>query len=158
MFGRAATVAGFALSAWAVWGDQRGDWQMGTGDVLGAAGSGLETFALTPLGAGAAIGGVSVMTIGLALGGIGIAVASGVSAYRAAKAGDTGGVIAGVAGVAAGTLITAGAVGLAAVSLGFIAAAPCSSAESGGHRPGYRGRHLPPRQVVVQQVVTTSPE
>jgi len=38
------------LSAWAVWGDyQRGDWQMGTGDVLGAAGSGLETFALTPL-------------------------------------------------------------------------------------------------------------
>ncbi len=125
MFGRAATVAGFALSAWAVWGDyQHGDWQMGTGDVLGAAGSGLETFALTPLGAGAAIGGVSVMTIGLALGGIGIAVASGVSAYRAAKAGDTGGVIAGVAGVAAGTLITAGAVGLAAVSLGLIAAAP----------------------------------
>jgi hypothetical protein len=82
MFGRAATVAGFALSAWAVWGDyQRGDWQMGRGDVLGAAGSGLETLALTPLGAGAAIGGVSVMTIGLALGGIGIAVASGVSAY-----------------------------------------------------------------------------
>jgi hypothetical protein len=33
-------------------------------------------------------------------------------------------VIAGVAGVAAGTLITAGAVGLAAVSLGLIAAAP----------------------------------
>ena len=128
MFGRGLTVAGFALSAWAVREDyQRGDWQMGTGDVFSAAGGGLETFALTPWGAPAGIGGVSVMTIGLALGGIGIAAASGVSTSRAAKAGDTGGVIAGVAGVAAGTLITAGAVGLAAVSLGFIAAAPLAS-------------------------------
>jgi RHS repeat-associated protein len=125
MLGRAATVAGFALSAWAVWGDyQRGDWQMGTGDAFSAVGGGLETYALTSFGAGAAIGGVSVMTIGLALGGIGIAVASGVSMTRAIKAGDTGGAIAGGVGIAAGTLITAGAVGLAAVSLGLIAAAP----------------------------------
>jgi hypothetical protein len=60
------------------------------------------------------------MTIGLAVGGLGIAVTSGVSGYRAIQAGDTAGAIAGGIGVGAGLAITAGAIGIAA----GVAAAP----------------------------------
>jgi hypothetical protein len=64
------------------------------------------------------------------------------------------GVIAGVAGVAAGTLITADAVGLAAVPLGLIAAAPPAPVLLAvGIRLAIWGWPLPPLQVVVQQLV-----
>lgn len=64
------------------------------------------------------------------------------------------GVIAGVAGVAAGTLITADAVGLAAVPLGLIAAAPLAPVLLAvGIRLAIWGWPLPPLQVVVQQLV-----
>jgi hypothetical protein len=68
----------------------------------------------------ATIAGASVMTIGLAVGGLGIAVTSGVSGYWAIQAGDTAGAIAGGIGVGAGLAITAGAIGIAA----GVAAAP----------------------------------
>jgi hypothetical protein len=96
---------------------------MGVGDTLSTAGGGLELYALaTP---GATVAGVSALSAGLVLGGAGIAIASGVSAYRAYKAGDTLGVVAGVVGVAAGIAIVAGVIFAAPALLvgGLIAAA-----------------------------------
>jgi RHS repeat-associated protein len=117
--GRILTGAGFALSAYALWGDyERGDVPMGVGDGLGLVGGGLEIYAIAA--PGATIAGASAMTVGLALGGIGIAVASAVSMKRAIDQGDTAGAIAGGVGVGAGLAIAAGAVGIA---LG-VAAAP----------------------------------
>jgi RHS repeat-associated protein len=111
--GRVLTGVGFGFSAWALWGDyQRGDWAMGIGDVLGVAGGGLEIYAIAV--PGATVAGASALTVGLAVGGLGIAVASGVSGWRAYQAGDTAGAIAGGVGVGAGLAITAGAIGIAA--------------------------------------------
>lgn len=110
--GKALTGIGFALSAWALWGDyQRGDVPMGVGDALSATGGGLEIYAIA---GGGTILGVSAMTAGLVIGGLGIAIASGVSGVRAYQAGDTAGAVAGGVGVAAGLAIAAGAIGIAA--------------------------------------------
>jgi hypothetical protein len=89
---------------------------------LNTAGGGLELYALAS--PGATVAGISAMSAGLVVGGAGIAVASGVSAYRAYEAGDTAGVVAGVIGVAAGVAIMAGVIFGAPVVLavGIIAA------------------------------------
>jgi RHS repeat-associated protein len=111
--GKALTGVGFVLSAYALGGDYaRGDVPMGIGDALGTTGGGLELYAIAS--PGAAIAGVSAMTAGLAIGGVGIAVTSGVSMVRSARAGDTAGTLAGGVGVGAGLAIAAGAIGIAA--------------------------------------------
>ncbi|WP_191971672.1 SpvB/TcaC N-terminal domain-containing protein [Streptomyces luteolifulvus] len=111
-WGRAGTglsVLGTGLSAYSLYQDwERGDWAMGTGDALSTAGGGLELYALGS--SGATVAGVSAMSAGLVLGGVGIAVASGVSGVRAYRAGDTAGAIAGAVGVAAGLAIAAGVI------------------------------------------------
>jgi RHS repeat-associated protein len=117
--GRILTGVGAGLSAYALYGDiEQGDVPMGIGDSLGVIGGGLEIYAIAV--PGAAIAGVSAMSLGLIVGGLGIAITSGVSGYRAYQAGDTSGAIAGGVGVAAGLAITAGAIGLIA----GVAAAP----------------------------------
>ena len=117
--GRALTGVGLGLSIWALGTDiANGDVPMGIGDALGVIGGGLEVAAIAV--PGLAIAGVSAMTIGLAVGGLGIAITSGVSGYRALEAGDTAGAVAGGVGVAAGLAITAGAIGIVA----GVAAAP----------------------------------
>jgi RHS repeat-associated protein len=125
--GAGLAVIGTALSAWALVNDyQAGDVPMGVGDALGTVGGGLEVYALgsAALGGSATVLGVSAMSAGLVLGGAGIAVASGVSAYRAYQRGDTAGVVVGAVGVAAGLAIMAGVIFGAPVLLvaGLIAA------------------------------------
>lgn len=106
--GKVLTVAGTAFSAYALYGDyQKGDVPMGIGNALGTVGGGLEIYAMAT---GAKILGVSAMSAGLVVGGLGIAVTSAVSGYRAYKAGDTKGAWAGGIGVAAGLAMTAGVV------------------------------------------------
>ncbi|GAA1677251.1 hypothetical protein GCM10009830_25230 [Glycomyces endophyticus] len=117
--GRAGTAArvltgvGTALSAAALAYDiYQGDYAMAVGDALGTVGGGLELYALAA--PGATVAGVSAMTAGLVIGGLGIAVTSGISGYRAYQRGDTAGVVAGAVGVGAGLAIAAGAIGIAA--------------------------------------------
>ncbi|WP_330766951.1 SpvB/TcaC N-terminal domain-containing protein [Rhodococcus sp. M8-35] len=102
-----------------------GDYAMAGGDAISTVGGGLEVYAiLTP---GATVAGLSAMTVGLAAGGIGIAVTSGISMSRAADRGDSRGAIAGFVGTAAGLSIAAGAAGLilgAAAAPALFAAAP----------------------------------
>jgi hypothetical protein len=129
--GRVLGPAGVALSVFALGSDiYHGDWSMASGDVFTVGGSGLELYALFKGGAAATVLGVSAVNLGLAIGGVGIAVTSGISAYRAFKAGDiTTGVVDSV-GVAAGVAVTAGAGILlasaagVAVGAGLVAAAP----------------------------------
>ncbi|ASW53868.1 SpvB/TcaC N-terminal domain-containing protein [Plantactinospora sp. KBS50] len=116
MVGKGLSVGGFALSAYALWGDyERGDWEMGVGDVLGTVGGGLELYAIAV--PGATVVGVSAMTAGLVIGGLGLAAVSYVSMQRAAEVGDTPGVVAGAVGIGAGLAIAAGAIGIAAGSV-----------------------------------------
>lgn len=121
--GRGLTIGGTAFSAYGLYRDIReGDVPMGVADTLGTVGGGLETYAI--YSAGATIGGVSAMSAGLVLGGAGIAIGSGISAYRSYQRGDTAGVVAGVVGVLAGIAIVAGVIFSAPVLLvgGLIAA------------------------------------
>ena len=67
---------------------------------------------------GATVLGVSAMTAGLVIGGLGIAVASGVSMVRAIEANDTGGTAAGGVGVVGGLALAAGAIGIAVGAVG----------------------------------------
>ncbi|MEU6250686.1 SpvB/TcaC N-terminal domain-containing protein [Glycomyces sp. NPDC047010] len=117
--GRAGTAArvltgvGTALSAAALAYDiYQGDYAMAVGDALGTVGGGLELYALAV--PGATVAGVSAMTAGLVIGGLGIAATSAVSGYRAYQRGDVPGVVAGAVGVGAGLAIAAGAIGIAA--------------------------------------------
>ncbi|MFG2104616.1 SpvB/TcaC N-terminal domain-containing protein [Micromonospora echinaurantiaca] len=113
--GNGLSIAGFGLSVYALWGDyQRGDWEMGIGDALGAVGGGLEVYGIF---VGGTIAGVSAVTAGLVIGGLGLAAVSYVSMNRAAEAGDTGGVVAGAVGIGAGLAIAAGAIGILAGSV-----------------------------------------
>ena len=106
---RGLGIGGAGLSAISLANDIRtGDAPMAVADTLGTAGGGLEVYAL--YSSGATIAGVSAMSAGLVLGGAGIAVGSGISAYRAYQRGDTPGVVAGIVGVAAGLAIVAGVV------------------------------------------------
>ncbi|MGY1582267.1 SpvB/TcaC N-terminal domain-containing protein [Streptomyces sp. MN13] len=107
--GAGLTVFGAGLSAYSLYHDiEQGDWGMGTGDALSTVGGGLELYAMaTP---GATVAGVSAMSAGLVAGGLGIAVASGVSGWRSYQRGDTAGAVAGAVGVAAGLAIAAGVV------------------------------------------------
>ncbi|WP_198667711.1 toxin TcdB middle/N-terminal domain-containing protein, partial [Glycomyces dulcitolivorans] len=110
---RVLTGVGTALSAAALAYDiYQGDYAMAVGDALGTVGGGLELYALAA--PGATVAGVSAMTAGLVVGGLGIAVTSGISGYRAYQRGDTAGVVAGAVGVGAGLAIAAGAIGIAA--------------------------------------------
>ena len=102
-----------------------GDYAMASGDGISTIGGGLEAYAI--LAPGATVAGLSAMTVGLAVGGIGIAVTSGISMSRAADRGDGRGAIAGFVGTAAGLSIAAGAAGLllgAAAAPLLFAAAP----------------------------------
>jgi hypothetical protein len=111
-FGKIATGVGFALSAYALYGDwRRGDVPMGVGDAFSVVGGGLEIAAVAGT---TVVAGVSTMMLGLAVGGVGIAITSGVSGYRAYEAGDTAGAVVGGIGVGAGLAITAGAIGIMA--------------------------------------------
>ncbi|WP_205324731.1 SpvB/TcaC N-terminal domain-containing protein [Glycomyces sp. YM15] len=110
--GRALTGIGTALSAAALVNDiYQGDYAMGVGDALGTVGGGLELYALAV--PGATVAGASAMTVGLVVGGLGIAVTSGISGYRAYQRGDIPGTVAGAVGVGAGLAIAAGAAGIA---------------------------------------------
>jgi hypothetical protein len=82
---------------------------MGIGDGLSTVGGGPELVAMFK--GGATVFGVSALTAGMVLGGLGISVSSGVSFYRAAKAGNVPGMIFGGIGVAAGLMIVGGAIG-----------------------------------------------
>ncbi len=129
--GRVLGPVGVGLGVFALGSDiYHGDWSMASGDTLSVAGGGLEMYALFNGGAGTLVLGVSAVNLGLAIGGVGIAVTSGISAYRAFKAGDiTTGIVDSV-GVAAGVAVTAGAGILlasaagVAVGAGLVAAAP----------------------------------
>jgi hypothetical protein len=106
--GMGVTAVGTALAAYSLYQDYRhGDWAMGVGDALMTAGGGLELYGLAT---GATVAGVSAVSAGVVLGGVGLAAASGVYGYRAYQAGDTAGVVAGVVGVAAGAALVAGVV------------------------------------------------
>lgn len=106
---RGLTGVGTVLSGVSLYHDiRRGDVPMGIGDGLATAGGGLELYALSTTGA--TVAGVSAMSAGLVLGGAGIAVTSGVSAYREYQQGNyvTAGVD--VIGVLAGVAIVAGVI------------------------------------------------
>jgi RHS repeat-associated protein len=111
--GKGLTVIGTGLSAFSLGYDlASGDYSMAAGDALSTVGGGLEIYALTT--AGATVAGFSAVTVGLAVGGIGIAVTSAISGYRAYERGDTAGVVAGAVGTGAGLAIAAGAIGIIA--------------------------------------------
>ncbi len=121
--GGGLTFFGAFFSIWGLYGDiERGDVPMGVADTLGTVGGGLELYALAT---GGTVFGVSAVSAGLVLGGAGIAIGSGIYAYRAWQRGDTAGVVAGIVGVAAGVAIVAGIVFGAPLLLagGLIAAA-----------------------------------
>jgi RHS repeat-associated protein len=105
--GRGLTFGGAGLSAIALGMDlARGDYPMAVGDAFSTAGGALEVTAI--LSPGAAVAGVTAMTAGLVLGGVGIAITSGISGVRAYQRGDIAGVAAGAVGVLAGLAIVAG--------------------------------------------------
>jgi RHS repeat-associated protein len=103
------TYGGTALSVYSLYQDiQNEDYTMAAGDALSFIGGGLETYSI--LNSGAAIGGISAMSLGLATGGLGIAWTSGVSAVRSYQEGDYIGTGVGIVGVAAGLAVTVGVV------------------------------------------------
>ncbi len=124
--GKGLTFLGAGVSAFSFGMDLgNGDYAMASGDGISTIGGGLEAYAI--LAPGATVAGLSAMTVGLAVGGIGIAVTSGISMSRAADRGDGRGAIAGFVGTAAGLSIAAGAAGLllgAAAAPLLFAAAP----------------------------------
>jgi len=129
--GRVLGPAGMLLSVYALGNDiYHHDWSMASGDALTVGGTGLEMFALAKGGAAATVLGVSAVNLGLAVGGVGIAITSGISAYRAFKAGDTTTGVVDSVGVVAGAAVTVGAGILLASAAGFavgagaVAAAP----------------------------------
>ncbi|MEV5313373.1 SpvB/TcaC N-terminal domain-containing protein [Streptomyces sp. NPDC052610] len=102
------TVLGTLLGGYGLYRDfESGDVPMGVGDALTTAGGAAELYGLAT---GATVAGVSVASAGAVLGGVGLAVGSGVYAYRAHQQGDTAGVVAGLVGVAAGAALVAGVV------------------------------------------------
>ena len=107
--GKGLSIGGTALSGYALYDDiRRDDIPMAVGDALGTAGGGLELYAIAS--SGATLAGVSAMSAGLVLAGAGIAITSGISGYRAYRAGDTAGAVVGAVGVAAGVAIMAGVI------------------------------------------------
>ncbi|MCG8475664.1 MAG: hypothetical protein MI784_09335 [Cytophagales bacterium] len=124
---RGLTVLGTGASVWGLWNDiQRGDVAMGVGDTLGVAGGGLEIYAIAS--PGATVAGVSAMSAGLIVGGLGISVTSGISSVRSFRRGDTAGGVAGLVGVGAGVAITAGAGIMAASAAGVAVGAFATAA------------------------------
>ena len=121
--GRGLSVAGTGLSAFALGNDLANeDYSMAGGDALSTVGGGLELYAIAS--PGATVAGVSAMSAGLALGGVGIAVTSGISGVRSYQRGDYAGAIAGGVGVLAGLAITAGIIfGAPALLVGGLIAA-----------------------------------
>jgi RHS repeat-associated protein len=124
------TAAGVGLSGYSLYHDIREhDVPMGIGDSLGVVGGGLELYALgSATYSGAAVGSVTVgglaaLPLGIAVGGVGLAVVSGVGGYRAYQRGDTGGAIAGGVGVVAGTALAVGG-GIAVAAAAGVAMAP----------------------------------
>ncbi|PTQ98228.1 RHS repeat-associated protein [Mucilaginibacter yixingensis] len=106
---RGLSVVGTGLSAYSLYRDIRaGDAPMATADTLTTAGGGLEIYAFTT--SGATVAGVSAASAGMVLAGAGIAIGSGISAYREFKAGDNLGGTVDLIGVAAGIAIVAGVV------------------------------------------------
>lgn len=124
--GRGLTFLGAGASAFSFGMDLgTGDYAMASGDGVSTIGGGLEAYAI--LAPGATVAGLSAMTVGLGVGGIGIAITSAISMSRAADRGDGRGTIAGFVGTAAGLSIAAGAAGLllgAAAAPLLFAAAP----------------------------------
>ena len=107
--GRGLTFGGIALSgASLVYDIANEDYTMAVGDAISTIGGGLEIYAIAT--ESATVAGVSAMSAGLALGGVGIAVTSGISGYRSYQRGDYAGAVAGAVGVAAGIAITAGVI------------------------------------------------
>lgn len=99
-----------------------GDYQMAGADALSTTGGALEIYAIA---GGGAIAGISALSAGLVLGGLGITAGSTIGAVRSYQRGDTWGVAAGVVGAAAGVAIVAGVIASAPALLigGVIAAA-----------------------------------
>src|SRR5690606_34574932 len=92
--GRALTVGGAALSGAALAADlARGDYTMAGADAISVAGGAAELYALAS--PGASIAGVSAVSAGLALGGVGIAAGSAIQGVRAYRQGDKAGAAAG---------------------------------------------------------------
>jgi RHS repeat-associated protein len=122
--GRGLTVAGTGLSAFSLGQDlAAGDYTMAGADAISTAGGALEIYALaTP---GATVAGVSAMSAGLAVGGVGIMAGSAISGVRAYQRGDYFGAGLGVAGFLAGAAITLGVIFSAPALLigGLVAAA-----------------------------------
>ena len=121
--GRALTVGGAALSGAALAADlARGDYTMAGADAISVAGGAAELYALAS--PGASIAGVSAVSAGLALGGVGIAAGSAIQGVRAYRQGDKAGAAAGAVGFLAGAAITAGVIaGAPALLAGGLAAA-----------------------------------
>jgi RHS repeat-associated protein len=121
--GRGLTFGGAGLSAVALGADlARGDYSMAVGDAFSTAGGALEVTAI--LSPGATVAGVSAMSAGLVLGGVGIAITSGISGVRAYQRGDYAGAAAGAVGVLAGLAIVAGMIfGAPALLIGGLIAA-----------------------------------
>ena len=122
--GRGLTVGGTGLSAFAfVMSLVDRDYSMAGGDAVSTVAGGLQVYAIAS--PGATVAGVSAMSAGLAVGGVGIAITSGISGIRSYQRGDVAGAAAGGAGVLAGVAITAGIVFSAPALLlgGLIAAA-----------------------------------
>lgn len=121
--GRGLTFAGAGLSGIALGADlYHGDYPMAVGDAFSTAGGALEVTAI--LSPGATVAGVSAMSGGLVLGGVGIAIASGISGVRSYQRGDYAGAVAGGIGFLAGLAIVAGVVfGAPALLIGGLIAA-----------------------------------
>lgn len=134
--GGAFTGVGFGLSGFSLYHSvSEGDVPMAFGDALGTAGGALELYAFgaaTFGGAGTTVGGATVtiggaslaaLPLGIAVGGVGLAVTSGVSMSRAIERGDTAGAVAGGVGVVAGGALAVGG-GIAVASAAGVAMAP----------------------------------
>ena len=107
--GTGFTIGGTGLSAYSLVNDIiNEDYTMAVGDVISTAGGGLELYAIAS--PGATVAGVSAMSAGLAVGGIGIAITSGISGVRSYQRGDYAGAAVGAVGVLAGIAITAGVI------------------------------------------------
>ncbi|MEX2961168.1 SpvB/TcaC N-terminal domain-containing protein [Microbulbifer sp. TYP-18] len=106
---RGLTVAGAGLSGLALGADLAAeDYTMAAADAISTAGGSLEVYALAS--PGATVAGVSAMTAGLAVGGVGIMAGSAISGYRAYQSDDYVGVGLGAAGFLAGAAILAGVI------------------------------------------------
>ncbi|BAV06841.1 RHS repeat-associated core domain-containing protein [Filimonas lacunae] len=138
--GRVLGPIGAVLSVLALGNDlYHKDWSMAAGDSLTVAGGAMELYALyasagaaaasgTTSAAAVTIAGVAALPLGLVVGGVGMAITSGISMKRAMDRGDTAGAVVGGVGIAAGASIAVGGAialaGAAVTGTAIAAAAP----------------------------------